>query len=191
MTRFDTLTGVPNRAFLHDQTEAALAALKRRGPFAILFVELDDLTQVNDTLGHTCGDALLCAVADRLRSVVRGSDVVARFGGEEFVVLQIRWVTSMKVRPWPSKSWMRSAGRSKSMDPDCGGRQHRHSRGAARWRQRRPAVEEHRYGALPRQVERPRLLAVFGAGHGREGARAAQLQLDLRNALAADAFQVH
>ena len=65
LTRFDTLTGVPNRAFLHDQTEAALAALKRRGPFAILFVELDDLTQVNDTLGHTCGDALLCAVADR------------------------------------------------------------------------------------------------------------------------------
>jgi diguanylate cyclase (GGDEF)-like protein len=88
LARFDTLTGLPNRAFLHDQTEAALAALKRRGPFAILFVDLDDFKQVNDTLGHTCGDALLCAVADRLRSVVRGSDVVARFGGDEFVVLQ-------------------------------------------------------------------------------------------------------
>jgi len=88
LARFDTLTGLPNRAFLHDQTEAALAALKRRGPFAILFVDLDDFKQVNDTLGHTCGDALLCAVADRLRSVVRGSDMVARFGGDEFVVLQ-------------------------------------------------------------------------------------------------------
>ncbi len=88
LARFDTLTGLPNRAFLHDQTEAALAALKRRGPFAIRFVDLDDFKQVNDTLGHTCGDALLCAVADRLRSVVRGSDVVARFGGDEFVVLQ-------------------------------------------------------------------------------------------------------
>jgi diguanylate cyclase (GGDEF)-like protein len=88
LARFDTLTGLPNRAFLHDQTEAALAALKRRGPFAILFVDLDDFKQVNDTLGHTCGDALLCAVADRLRSVVRGSDVVARFGGGAFVVLK-------------------------------------------------------------------------------------------------------
>ena len=88
LARFDTLTGLPNRAFLHDQTEAALASLKRRGAFAILFVDLDDFKQVNDTLGHTCGDALLCAVADRLRSVVRGSDLVARFGGDEFVVLQ-------------------------------------------------------------------------------------------------------
>ena len=88
LARFDTLTGLPTRAFLHDQTDAALAALKRRGPFAILFVDLDDFKQVNDTLGHTCGDALLCAVADRLRSVVRGSDMVARFGGDEFVVLQ-------------------------------------------------------------------------------------------------------
>jgi Diguanylate cyclase, GGDEF domain len=94
LARFDTLTGLPNR----------------------LSVDLDDFKQVNDTLGYPSGDALLCAVADRLRSVVRGSDVVARFGGEEFVVLQIRWVTSMKVRPWPSKSWMRSAGRSKSTD---------------------------------------------------------------------------
>ena len=88
LARFDTLTGLPNRAFLHEQTEAALAALQRRGPFAILFVDLDDFKQVNDTLDHTCGDALLCAVADRLRSVVRGSDMVARFGGDEFVVLQ-------------------------------------------------------------------------------------------------------
>jgi diguanylate cyclase (GGDEF)-like protein len=88
LARFDTLTGLPNRAFLHDQTEAAIAALTRRGPFATLFVDLDDFKQVNDTLGHTCGDALLRAVADRLRSIVRGSDVVGRFGGDEFVVLQ-------------------------------------------------------------------------------------------------------
>ena len=51
-------------------------------------MDLDDFKQVDDTVGHTCGDALLCAVADRLRSVVRGSDVVTRFGGDELVVLQ-------------------------------------------------------------------------------------------------------
>jgi predicted signal transduction protein with EAL and GGDEF domain len=61
--QWPTSTRLPNRAFLHDQTEAALAARKRRGPFATLFVDLDDCKQVNATLGHTCGDALLCAVA--------------------------------------------------------------------------------------------------------------------------------
>jgi diguanylate cyclase (GGDEF)-like protein len=88
LARYDSLTGLPNRAVFRDQMDASVASLRRRGPFAIHFIDLDEFKQVNDTLGHPCGDELLCAVADRLRAVVRSSDIVARFGGDEFVVLQ-------------------------------------------------------------------------------------------------------
>jgi diguanylate cyclase (GGDEF)-like protein len=88
LARYDVLTDLPNRAFFRDQMDAAVAALRRRGPFAIHFVDLDEFKEVNDTLGHPCGDELLRAVAERLRKVVRETDVVARFGGDEFVILQ-------------------------------------------------------------------------------------------------------
>src|SRR5262249_11074604 len=88
LARYDSLTGLPNRALFRDQLDAAVTNLRRRGPFALHFIDLDEFKEVNDTLGHPCGDELLCAVADRLRGVVRGSDVVARFGGDEFVILQ-------------------------------------------------------------------------------------------------------
>jgi diguanylate cyclase (GGDEF)-like protein len=88
LVRYDTLTGLPNRAAFREHIGAAVAALRRRGPFAIHFVDLDEFNQVNDTLGHPCGDELLCVAADRLRNAVRSTDVVCRFGGDEFVVLQ-------------------------------------------------------------------------------------------------------
>jgi diguanylate cyclase (GGDEF)-like protein len=88
LARYDALTGLPNRALFRDQMDVAVTSLRRRGPFAIHFIDLDEFKEVNDTLGHPCGDELLCVVADRLRNAVSGSDVVARFGGDEFVVLQ-------------------------------------------------------------------------------------------------------
>jgi len=88
LARYDTTTGLPNRALFREHMDAAVAGLRRRGPFAIHFIDLDEFKEVNDTLGHTCGDELLCAAADRLRGLVRGSDILARFGGDEFVVLQ-------------------------------------------------------------------------------------------------------
>jgi len=87
LARYDSLTGLPNRMYMREQMEKALAAAGRR-PCAILFVDLDQFKQVNDTLGHPRGDILLRAVADRLRRLVRDSDIVARFGGDEFVILQ-------------------------------------------------------------------------------------------------------
>jgi diguanylate cyclase (GGDEF)-like protein len=88
LARYDGLTGLPNRAFFREHMERALALIQRGGSCAVLFVDLDQFKQVNDTLGHPFGDQLLRCVADRLRGLIRDSDVVARFGGDEFVVLQ-------------------------------------------------------------------------------------------------------
>jgi diguanylate cyclase (GGDEF)-like protein len=89
MARYDALTGLPNRTYFHDQMDRALAARRRNGEScAILFIDLDQFKQINDTLGHVYGDQLLCAVADRLRTIVRDTDMIARFGGDEFIVLQ-------------------------------------------------------------------------------------------------------
>ncbi len=87
LARYDSLTGLPNRMFMREQMERALIAAGKRS-CAILFVDLDQFKQVNDTLGHPRGDILLRAVADRLRRLIRNTDIVARFGGDEFVILQ-------------------------------------------------------------------------------------------------------
>jgi diguanylate cyclase (GGDEF)-like protein len=88
LARFDALTGLPNRAVLRDRMERALNAWRADNMCAIHFIDLDQFKQVNDTLGHTRGDMLLEAVAHRLRDNIRDVDVISRFGGDEFVILQ-------------------------------------------------------------------------------------------------------
>jgi diguanylate cyclase (GGDEF)-like protein len=84
----DSLTGLANRAVFLDQVEKAVHSARRDDQnLALLFIDLDGFKDVNDTLGHATGDALLRSVADRLESVVRTSDVVARLGGDEFTIL--------------------------------------------------------------------------------------------------------
>jgi diguanylate cyclase (GGDEF)-like protein len=89
LARYDELTALPNRVNFRDEIERLLAISHNAERLsALLFVDLDQFKQVNDTLGHPCGDQLLCAVADRLREMLRPEDFVARFGGDEFVVFQ-------------------------------------------------------------------------------------------------------
>ncbi|MBW8371428.1 MAG: EAL domain-containing protein [Thiobacillus sp.] len=84
----DTLTGLPNRMLFMDRLEQSLIRAQRRETLVgVMFIDLDRFKRVNDTLGHACGDQLICEVAKRLQAVTRAEDIVARLGGDEFVVV--------------------------------------------------------------------------------------------------------
>lgn len=88
MAFHDALTGLPNRLLLHDRMSQLMAASARGGFYgALMFLDLDDFKPLNDTHGHEVGDQLLKEAADRLTRCVRQMDTVARFGGDEFVVM--------------------------------------------------------------------------------------------------------
>ncbi|MDX9706611.1 MAG: EAL domain-containing protein [Azospira sp.] len=87
LAHFDPLTGLPNRALLHSLLEQAITEARRQhGHGAVLFVNLDRFKHINDSFGHTPADALLVEVARRLTGSLRKEDVVARIGGDEFIV---------------------------------------------------------------------------------------------------------
>jgi diguanylate cyclase (GGDEF)-like protein len=89
MAHYDPLTGLANRAFFLEKIEEAGARLRRWGePFTVFMLDLDRFKNVNDSLGHAAGDALLKETAVRLKSALRETDVVARLGGDEFAIIQ-------------------------------------------------------------------------------------------------------
>ena len=89
LARHDNLTGLANRAVFVEALQQKMASVRRGGrSFAVLYLDLDHFKDVNDTLGHPIGDLLLQAVAERLQASIREMDTVARFGGDEFAVLE-------------------------------------------------------------------------------------------------------
>ena len=88
LAHHDVLTGLPNRLLLRDRFEISVAQAERdQGKVAMLFLDLDNFKQINDSLGHAMGDQLLVALAERLRGCVRESDTICRQGGDEFIIL--------------------------------------------------------------------------------------------------------
>ncbi|MHB8178825.1 MAG: sensor domain-containing protein [Vulcanimicrobiaceae bacterium] len=85
----DALTGLPNRVLFDDRLHQALSTARRyQRDFSVMYLDIDHFKQINDQYGHAVGDRVLAAVAERLREILRESDTVARFGGDEFTVLQ-------------------------------------------------------------------------------------------------------
>lgn len=88
LANFDSLTGLPNRAQLTDHIRYALNLAKRRNEkCAVMFVDIDLFKNINDTFGHSVGDALIVTIARRLQSVLRAEDTVGRLGGDEFILM--------------------------------------------------------------------------------------------------------
>ncbi|WP_345976396.1 EAL domain-containing protein [Sulfurimonas sp. HSL3-7] len=88
LANFDALTGLPNRTQLEDRIKYAISLAKRdNGELAVLFLDLDHFKDINDTLGHRIGDALLIALAKRFKSILREADTISRLGGDEFIFM--------------------------------------------------------------------------------------------------------
>nr|WP_321265847.1 EAL domain-containing protein [uncultured Sulfurimonas sp.] len=96
LAHYDTLTKLPNRLLLNERIAQFIKLSKRhKSQFAVLFIDLDRFKQINDTYGHETGDKVLKTTSERLKSVVRESDVVSRLGGDEFIVV-LNEITNLK-----------------------------------------------------------------------------------------------
>lgn len=158
LARHDALTGVANRFYFRETFENALGGLHKGTSLALHWLDLDCFKEVNDRLGHPIGDALLKAVAQRLRGSVRKSDFLARLGGDEFAIIQSgpkdRSVRAIGTPRTPRH--LEALPNLRQYHRDRG--QHRYRQSARERQDRGRAVEECRRRALQRQVGRaPRL----------------------------------
>jgi len=100
----DPLTGLPNRALFEDRLKHGLAQAKRRGwALAVMFLDLDDFKNINDSYGHDIGDAVLQAIAGRLKENIRGDDTISRYGGDEFLCLLMEVRNEQDIMPIAEK----------------------------------------------------------------------------------------
>ena len=173
MALHDALTDLPNRVLLNERLEQALTRVRRGEMVAVHLLDLDHFKTVNDTLGHPAGDKLLKMVTERLRSLVRETDTIARMGGDEFAVLQVAIdqpadATALALRIIEAVSAPYDHRRAAGGDRH----QRRHRRRPVGRHEPRPADPELRPGALPRQGRRARHLSLLRAGDGRADAGA-------------------
>ncbi len=174
LARYDELTGLPNRMTLRERIGNALDSVERdHGCLGMHLIDLDYFKAVNDTLGHPVGDRLLQQVAERLQRTVNELILVARFGGDEFVVLQYPLADrsagggSCPRHRRDAQGFVRGR-RAQDRDRRLG----RHRACASRWDRCRRAFEASRHGALRGQGRRAQRLPLLRDGDGRGSAGA-------------------
>ena len=181
----DALTGLPNRALLQDRLDQALIAAERnRNHVAVLFLDLDRFKNVNDSLGHDVGDALLQIVADRLVAVVRDIDTVCRLGGDEFVIIAQCGQRAGRRRTH-LRTHHRGAGAAGRCDGPCPARIHldRYRLLSRRRERRTDADEERRCRDVCREEPWPQQLPVLLGRPQCRGPSFFQLEQKLRHAV--------
>ena len=193
LAKYDELTGLANRTHFRERINGMLAAMhKGRNHIAIHLIDLDRFKSINDTLGHPIGDKLLKEVASRLKTVIRPADMITRFGGDEFVVLQVG------TERYQDAKWLAQRLARTLKDPfDIDG--HRIDIGASIGIAMAPMD-----GVDADQLLKKADMALYAAKNGGGGdhrffalemEEAAQerraLELDLREALASEQFNLH
>jgi diguanylate cyclase (GGDEF)-like protein len=180
LAHHDALTGLANRARFTERLDAVLAALPPTGGLAAVhFIDIDRFKEVNDSLGHDSGDYLLSTFDKRLQASVRIEDLVARFGGDEFVIVQSGISEKAEADAFARRIASNLSAPLTFKDQEVHhARHHRRRRRTHGRRHIHPPAQERRSRALQRQGGRPQLHPLLRAGDGRSDANAATTRKD-------------